>query len=169
MDSQFQNRIGILWTDSFSDAFEPDAFDTQISFFDKEFDDFFGQPPFFTFFLVKRPACFCDFIIGPAFSIAGILIKRSDVSVFFHPVECRIQGRFFDGVFAIRDFPDLLGKFIAVGRLFRKKTEDHRVVVSPDHITADSVQIITFFFSTGEDFYNVALRSNKMLLTDVLL
>ena len=148
--------------------FRSDTPETQTLFSDKEFDDLLGQPPLFTFFLIKSPACFCDFIIGPTLSIAGILIKRSDVSVFLHPVECRIQGCFFDGVFAVRDFPDLLGKLIAVGRLFRKKTEDHRIVVSPDHITADSVQFITFF-STGEDFYNVDLLLNEILLTDILL
>ena len=41
MDSQFQNRIGILWTDSFSDAFEPDAFD--IFTWHEDIPDLYGD------------------------------------------------------------------------------------------------------------------------------
>ena len=62
--------------------------------------------------------------------------------ILFHSGEGRIQRRFFDQVFPFRDFFDLLGNSVAVGRLLHQNAKDHGIIVAADHIAADLNHIV---------------------------
>ena len=95
-----------------------------LSAADEVLHHFSGNAPLLTFFLIIKPSCRSDPVVGPSPALRLIPVERLDIAVLFQPGEGGIEGGLLYDVFFVGQAADLLRDLIAVGGPVQKQEQD---------------------------------------------